>query len=124
VLASKIKNIVVEDCTFIEIDANLAVYINSCFTNESVFKISDHLSKEEIPLMNFDYVRKKWLVGRYIGELFFAYKGQDYCFKVEPRFGDATILHLLEEIFKVKLASIKADNKLKNNQPNQLIKKL
>lgn len=123
-LASKLKHIVVKDCSFIDMDANLALHINSCFTNESVFKISEHIKKEEIPLLSFDYARKQWLIGRYIGELFFTYNKQDYCFEVKPRFGNAAILHLLEEIFKVKLASNKADNSLRNTQPNQLIKKL
>jgi hypothetical protein len=115
---------VVKDCSFIDMDANLALHINSCFTNESVFKISNDVKKEEIPLLSFDYVKKQWLVGRYIGELFFAFKGQDYCLEVTPRFGNATILNLLEEIFKVKLATNSASNTLKNEQHNHLIKKL
>lgn len=102
----------------------MAVHINNCFTNESVFKISNNINEDEVPLLSYDYKIKKWLVGRYIGKLFFTYNKKEYCFEVKPRFGNAAILHLLEEVFKIKLASNRADNSLKQNNHNQLIKKL
>lgn len=125
-MASKIIFIPpVKDCTYIEnIDANLAMHINECFTNKNVFRISNKVSEEELPILTFDYIKKKWLTGRYIGKIYFTYLQQDYCFEIQPRFGNATVMHLLEEIFNIKLANSNSDSKLNHNAQNELIKKL
>lgn len=113
----------VKDCSYIDIEANLAVHINECFTNNSVFRISNTLKEDDLPLLTYDYASKKWLTGRFIGKIYFNYLNQDYCFEIIPRFGNATILHLLEEIFNIKLANSNSSNKLQNTQ-NEIIKKL
>lgn len=123
-LASNVKHIKTTDCSFIDIAPDLAIHINDCFTNDSVFKISDHVSKEEVPLLSYSYPHKKWITGRFIGQLHFTFKNKAHCFEVKPRFGDATILHLLEDIFKIKLGTSKANNTLTNSQQNSLINKL
>ncbi len=123
-MSKNIIHIEVKDCSYIEIDAEMALYINQCFTEQSVFRISDRIKEDEIPLLSYDYKSRKWLTGRYIGELNFQFKNQSYCLKVVPRFGDAILLHLLEEIFNVKLAKNKSDNKINQESQNQLIKKL
>lgn len=113
----------VKDCSYIDIEANLAMCINECFTNNNVFRISNSLKEEELPLLTYDYGKKKWLTGRYIGKIHFNYLNQDYCFEVKPRFGNATVMHLLEEIFNIKLAHSNSSNTLQNT-PNEIIKKL
>jgi 5-methylcytosine-specific restriction enzyme subunit McrC len=114
----------VKDCSYIDIEANLAVHINDCFTNKNVFRISKTLKEEELPLLTYDYSKKKWLTGRYIGKIYFNYLKQDYCFEILPRFGNATVMHLLEEIFNIKLANSNSSNTLQNTAHNELIKKL
>ena len=114
----------VNDCSYFDIEANLAVHINECFTNQYVFRISKRLEEEELPLLTYDHAKKKWLTGRFIGKIYFTHDQINYCFEVTPRFGNATILHLLEEIFNIKLASTNSHNKLHNEDQNDLIKKL
>lgn len=115
----------VKDCSYVEnMDANLAVRINECFTSKNVFRVSSTLKEEDLPILTYDYSRKKWLTGRFIGKLYFTYLNQDYCFEVQPRFGNATVMHLLEEIFNIKLANANSSNKLHNHSQNELIKKL
>jgi hypothetical protein len=114
----------VKDCSIVEIDANMAVHINNCFTTTNVFKISNTVKEDEIPLLTYDYKLKKWRTGRFIGKLYFKYDEKDYCFEVIPRFGNAAIMHLLEEIFNIKLAHSNSSSTLKNNEQNELIKKL
>tara|TARA_R110002111_G_scaffold296_1_gene2752 strand:- start:4331 stop:5641 length:1311 start_codon:yes stop_codon:yes gene_type:complete len=114
----------VKDCSIVDIEANMAVHINSCFTNQNVFKISNTVKEEELPLLTYDYKFNKWRTGRYIGKLFFKYEGKKYCFEVIPRFGNAAIMHLLEEIFNIKLAQSQSSHKLNSNVQNELIKKL
>jgi 5-methylcytosine-specific restriction enzyme subunit McrC len=114
----------VKDCSYIDIEANLAVCINECFTSKDVFRISNTVSEDELPILNYDYAKKKWLTGRYIGKIYFKHLKQDYCFEVQPRFGNATVMHLLEEIFNVKLANSNSNNTLQNTAHNELIKKL
>jgi len=114
----------VEDCSYIDIEHEMAMCINNCFTNQNVFKISNTVNEDELPLLAYDYKTRKWLTGRYIGKLFFQYKKKNYCFEVKPRFGNATIMHLLEEIFNIKLAQSNTSNALNNKAHNELIKKL
>ena len=114
----------VKDCSYIDIEANLAVQINNAFTNKNVFKISDTVKEDELPLLTYDHKFKKWLTGRYIGKLFFSYDGKKYCFEVIPRFGNAAVMQLLEEIFNIKLAHSASKNNLDNKVHNDLIKKL
>ncbi|MFD1014409.1 5-methylcytosine restriction system specificity protein McrC [Winogradskyella rapida] len=114
----------VKDCTIVEIDAGMAMHINSCFTKQNIFKISNTVKEEELPLLTYDYKFNKWRTGRFIGKLFFNYNNQDYCFEVVPRFGNASVMHLLEEIFNIKLAQCNSSNKLEGNVQNELIKKL
>src|SRR5690554_265078 len=114
----------VNDCSYIDIDANMAVHINNAFTNKNVFRISDSLKEEELPLLTYDFKSKKWLTGRYIGKLFFNYNNKEYCFEVIPRFGNAAVMQLLEEIFNIKLAHSKSKSNLENKVHNELIKKL
>ncbi|WP_452221284.1 5-methylcytosine restriction system specificity protein McrC [Lacinutrix salivirga] len=114
----------VKDCSLVEIEANMAVHINSCFTKTNVFRISNTVKEDELPLLTYDYKSNKWFTGRYIGKLYFNYNNQDYCFEVIPRFGNATVMHLLEEIFNIKLAQSHSSSKLESNVQNELIKKL
>lgn len=114
----------VKDCSYIDIEANMAVHINNAFTNKNVFRISDTLKEEELPLLTYDFKSKKWLTGRYIGKLFFNYNNKEYCFEVIPRFGNAAVMQLLEEIFNIKLAHSKSKSNLENKVHNELIKKL
>lgn len=114
----------VKDCSIVELDANMAVHINNCFTNKNVFKISNTVKENELPLLTFDYKLNKWRAGRFIGKLYFKYQEKNYCFEVIPRFGNAAIMHLLEEIFNIKLAQSNASSKLDNKVQNELIKKL
>lgn len=115
---------VVKDCSYLDIEANLAIRINESFTSKNVFRISSTIKKEELPVLTYDYAKKKWLSGRYIGKIYFKYLNHDYCFEVQPRFGNATVMHLLEEIFNIKLANSYSSNRLQNSSQNELIKKL
>ncbi len=114
----------VEDCSYIDIEADMAIFINNAFTNKNVFRISRTLKEEELPLLTYDFKVKKWLTGRYIGKLYFQYNKVRYCFEVIPRFGNAAILHLLEEIFNIKLAHSFSTTTLNKTEQNELIKKL
>lgn len=123
-MASKTTYITpVKDCSYIDIEANLAVHINQCFTNKNVFRISNTLKEEELPLLTYDYAKRKWFTGRYIGKIYFIYLKQNYCFEVIPRFGNATVMHLLEEVFNIKLANNNSSNTLKSDH-NELVKKI
>ncbi|MDI1255883.1 MAG: hypothetical protein PSV16_07260 [Flavobacterium sp.] len=116
----------VKDCSYLDIEANLAIRINECFTSKNVFRISNTLKEEEeeLPVLSYDYVKKKWITGRYIGKIFFKHLHHDYCFEIQPRFGNTTVMHLLEEIFNIKLANSNSSSKLQNSSQNELIKKL
>lgn len=114
----------VSDCSYIDIEYDLAMCINNCFTNNNVFKISNTITEEELPLLTYDYKTRKWLTGRYIGKLFFQYNKKEYCFEVKPRFGNAAVMHLLEEIFNIKLAESNTSDRLSQKKHNELIKKL
>lgn len=115
---------VVKDCSYLDIEANLAIRINECFTSKNVFRISNTLKEEELPVLTYDHIKKKWLTGRYIGKIYFKHQNLDYCFEIQPRYGNATVMHLLEEIFNIKLANNNVSNKLQTTHQNELIKKL
>lgn len=123
-MQSDICTIKVRDCSYIDIEANMAVVINNCFTSTNVFRINTDSVGDETPLLSYSYTHKKWLTGRYIGKLYFEYNGRPHCFEVQPRFGNANILILLEEIFNIKLAHSTSEYKLYDNSDNELLKKI
>lgn len=114
-----------KDCSYIDdMEANMAVAINNCFTDTNVFRISNSVANDELPLLSYSYTHKKWLTGRYIGKLYFEYNGKHHCFEVKPRFGTASVLMLLEEIFNIKLAQSNSNHKLHDDSHNELLKKI
>ena len=87
----------VKDCSYIDIEANMAVHINNAFTNKNVFRISDTLKEEELPLLTYDFKSKKWLTGRYIGKLFFNYNNKNVY---------KSLFHLIM-VFRIRFFQIK-----------------
>lgn len=84
-------------------------------TNESfsVFNICSK-EKEKVPLITYDYIEKRWYASRYIGSIDFQDKKTDYTIKIVPRFGDAVLFSIFEELFNIKFASGKSGFKSQN----------
>lgn len=119
------KLIQVKDCQFIDEDPQLIQKVQEHFSANSVFRIGDNLKeKGESPLIEYDYLAKKWRAGRYVGELNFPDKENQISFKIRPRFGEVHLFHMLEEIFNVKLTGSSNVLKLQHQDQSLIIKKL
>lgn len=68
----------------------------------SFFHFSDK-ERESEPV--FDYYKNQWWVNRYVGEISFSFKEQEYLILIKPRFGELFLFELLEVIFNFKFAS-------------------
>jgi len=79
----------------------------------SLLNLSNH-HKDKEPIVYYDFKRKKWFAGRYVGECDFVFKNQKYKLTIEPRFGNKVLIKLFEHIYKVKLP--KSYHDIKSNQ--------
>ena len=96
-------------------DGNTEVlrYFSEQNTEFSVFNILLREKKEE-PLVSFNYTDKQWYAGRYIGSITFNCNKEDYEIQIKPRFGDAVLFQMFEELFNIKFSpgssAFKMDN--------------
>jgi hypothetical protein len=76
------------------------------------FNTSKEKRVDESPIISFNYQNAQWCAGRYVGEAYFNYKGQEYHIQITPRFGNTQLFHMLEEVFNIRF-----------NQSNQKVSK-
>lgn len=81
---------------------------------ENVFYFtSDYLVDTESKLAEYDYRSNKWIAGRFVGESIFTFKDKQYKITIKPRFGEAFLFEMLEEIYNIRItksASEQADS--------------
>lgn len=91
-----------KDCLAFDSKWNQVLY-NFAESNES-FNIFNTGVKESEPLITYNYFEKRWYAGRYIGSIDFKYKKDEYTINITPRFGDAVLLSMFEELFNIKFS--------------------
>ena len=71
---------------------------------ENVFYFtSDYLVDTESKLAEYDYRSNKWIAGRFVGESIFTFKDKQYKITIKPRFGEAFLFEMLEEIYNIRI---------------------
>lgn len=67
------------------------------------FRISSKHFLDESPIVEYDYRDGKWKAGRYIGSIKFRNEKRECCLSISPRFGESALVHMLSEIFNIKI---------------------
>lgn len=67
------------------------------------FRISSKHFLDESPIVEYDYRDGKWKAGRYIGSIKYRDGKNEYCLSISPRFGESALVHMLSEIFNIKI---------------------
>jgi 5-methylcytosine-specific restriction enzyme subunit McrC len=70
-----------------------------------------YLQDDEARLAEYDYRKKQWVAGRFVGEAMFNHRGTDYKITIKPRFGERVLLRMLEEIFNIRITSSTSHHK-------------
>lgn len=100
----------------------------SAFKKESVFNFSGKTKNEEIdftdePFASYDYYYKDgqkkfgWIAGRWVGQQ--SYNGE--VISIQPRFGNASLFSMFEEIFSINILDSKSEKSQDVNQLFQLL---
>lgn len=80
----------------------LQSFISTQHTN--IFWFShEYMVDNESKLAEFDYRMHKWVAGRFIGEGIFKHNEVEYKITIKPRFGEAFLFEMLEEIFNIRI---------------------
>ncbi|GAA4237599.1 hypothetical protein GCM10022291_24810 [Postechiella marina] len=95
-------------CAFLEQEghADAIQYFLTTQSKNNIFhfNVSKEKRIDESPIISFNYQDGKWYAGRYVGEAYFNYKGQEYQITITPRFGNTQLFHMLEEVFNVRFS--------------------
>ena len=86
--------------------ADAIQYFLSTQSKSNIFLFSPNreVRLDESPLISFNYLDGKWYAGRYVGESFFTFKGVEYHIIITPRFGNAQLYRMLEEVFNIRFS--------------------
>ncbi len=87
-------------------NADAIQYFLSTQDRRNVFQFISTSDKrlDESPIISFNYSDGKWYAGRYVGEAVFTYNCLKYQIIITPRFGNAQLYHMLEEIFNIRFS--------------------
>ena len=101
--------------------ADAIQYFLSTQSKSNVFLFSPNreVRLDESPLISFNYLDGKWYAGRYVGESFFTFKGLEYYIIITPRFGNAQLYRMLEEVFNIRFSD--SNQKLEKQKDFQFI---
>lgn len=113
------------DCSYFENpgdDERLAIeYIARNLQSPNVFKISGRVKEEDdAPVISYDYKRKKWLTGRYIGSAQITSGDRKIELNIEPRFGRKVLYQMLAEIFEIRNIRFSPDARSVKNGGDEL----
>ena len=114
------SHITAKDCTYIPFtdskdDWNAVLQSFICsFDQDSVFSFSSKtvngkIDTDDEPFASYDYKRKQWMAGRWVGETTFSYKKKEYQISVDPRFGVESLYPMFEEIFSINILDNKSE---------------
>ncbi len=59
--------------------------------------------KDDEPVALFDYKQNSWIAGRYIGKMTFLFEKHFINVEISPRFGDTSLIKMLETIHNIKI---------------------
>ncbi len=91
---------------------------------ELIFNITSATRMDnDSKLAEYDYRRQNWIAGRFIGEAYFPFNGNNYKVTIKPRFGEQVLLNMLEEIFNIRITKSASQN-LKTDEWQHYIKRI
>ncbi|RYG20770.1 MAG: hypothetical protein EOO07_04295, partial [Chitinophagaceae bacterium] len=100
-----------KDCSSVNFkDIGVIPEIIAAFDEANVFHTRQGDDDAEA-LLNYNFKRKQWETGRYVGDLFFTANKKEYHFRIEPRFGNVFLLNLFEEAFNIKIPKSQSEFK-------------
>lgn len=106
-------NIETKDClAFKQKEATADVlqkFIQSQQSN--IFKFGAEGKNDESKLAEYDFVKHTWLAGRFVGEASFDHNNTKYKLTIKPRFGESFLLHMLEEIYNIRITTSTGNQK-------------
>lgn len=80
----------------------LQAFIESQCNNIFYFT-SDYLVDTESKMAEYNYRSHKWVAGRFVGESIFTFNEKQYKITIKPRFGEAFLFEMLEEIYNIRI---------------------
>lgn len=116
-----------KDCSPIENQAGNELAIQFLLSNEELFEVfnfkKEKKNEDKSPLIYFDYTRKCWCAGRYVGEVNFTFDKNKYQLVIRPRFGDIQLFSMIEKIYNIKIPKNKSEVSTSTNY-NWLIRRV
>jgi 5-methylcytosine-specific restriction enzyme subunit McrC len=104
-----------KDCSSVIFkDSSLIPEIIEAFDEANLF-YSRQGDDDVEAILTYNFKRKQWETGRYVGDLFFTANKKEYHFRIEPRFGNVFLLNLFEEAYNIRIPRSQSEFKKKFN---------
>ncbi len=97
-----------KDCSYLDsqnIHDDVLKHFIYSFSRGNILYLSPEKKEDEhIKVIEYDFIKRNWIAGRFVGEASFSFQDKNYKIFIRPRFGEIFLFRMLEEIYQIKLS--------------------